>query len=287
MQQYANANTQLRGKVEGLLLRLWRGLTGWRDADARAFAGQAVPIVRGGQQAVGRLTDAYLAKLLGDVLETTVRPVGIDPERVSDLRGVDPIEVYQRPFESIWTGLHDGVPLDDAIERGRERLIVTGLTDLELAKTHASHDVLAEFDEVVGYRRVLVGEENCGLCIIASTQRYHREELLPIHPGCDCGIAPIVGEFDPGQIISVSSAGPDATEAKVTRSGVKVFNVADLRDEGELLEAAHTAINERFGFHDRGGRDLDYRKILLVKEHGELGPLLTVASHRFTSEDDL
>jgi hypothetical protein len=74
---------------------------------------------------------------------------------------------------------------------------------------------------------------------------------MPIHPGCDCGEQPIYGTEDPGQII----------------------------DE-QLLEATHEAIEERFGFSDRGAREIDYR-LIQVRDHGELGPLLTVRGQHF------
>jgi hypothetical protein len=76
--------------------------------------------------------------------------------------------------------------------------------------------------------------------------------LLPIHPGCDCGEQPIYGTEDPGQIINE-----------------------------QLLEATHDAIETRFGFSERSGRgELDYR-LIEVREHGELGPLLTVRGQHF------
>lgn len=29
---------------------------------------------------------------------------------------------------------------------------------------------------------------NCALCVVVSTQRYWIEDLMPIHPGCDCSV---------------------------------------------------------------------------------------------------
>jgi len=96
------------------------------------------------------------------------------------------------------------------------------------------------------------------LCYVASTQRYSRGDLLPIHPGCDCGEEPIYGS-----------------------SGV-----SDTIDE-QLLDATHQAIDERFGEFDFGGRTVDYRKAIIVREHGELGPVLTVKGQHFTGPNDI
>lgn len=66
---------------------------------------------------------------------------------------------------------------------------------------------------VIGFRRVVHPElsesgQSCGLCIVASTMTYTRGDLLPIHSGCNCGIAEIYSidsvVFDPGAQINSS-----------------------------------------------------------------------------------
>lgn len=257
--RYASLQQQVRGGVIEALAQLWQGLTSWRDADAQAFAAQAAQLVAGGQRAVASLTDVYLATLLADMVGGDVAPVGVDPGLVAGgLRGVDPQQVYQRPFEQVWTELGKGKPLTEAVAAGERRARLLGETDLQLAKTHTAREVMSSREDIVAYRRVLNGAGNCGLCVISSTQRYHKRDLLPIHPGCDCGVAPVIGREDPGQVIDQA-----------------------------LLDEAHAAIEERFGTFDAGGRAPDYRKVLLVREHGELGPVLTVRSHKFTGADGL
>ena len=129
-------------------------------------------------------------------------------------------------------------------------------TDLQLAKTHTTRAVLSGKDNVVGYRRVLTGRESCALCAVAATQRYRKDRLLPIHDGCDCGVAPIYGDRDPGQVID-----PDQ------------------------LEGIKASLAERFG--DDSGEVADYRKAIVVHEHGELGPVIAVRGQHFTGPDDL
>jgi hypothetical protein len=84
---------------------------------------------------------------------------------------------------------------------------------------------------------------------VASTQRYHKGDLLPIHPGCDCGEMPLYGTDDPGQIINQ-----------------------------QRLDATHEAVEARFGEFDRSAREIDYRNIM-VADHGEMGPVLTWKKH--------
>ncbi len=63
---------------------------------------------------------------------------------------------------------------------------------------------------VTGYRRVvrpeLAKSGSCGLCLVASTRRYLREDLMPMHSNCNCIIVPIIGaeggDGDPGAAIN-------------------------------------------------------------------------------------
>lgn len=120
---------------------------------------------------------------------------------------------------------------------------------MQLAKVHASRQSMRGYpEEGQFYRRVLTGRENCALCVVASTQRYYRGDLLPIHPGCDCDVQPLPPGLAVNQVI----------------------------DE-DLLEQVHQITADRLGVSDRGGRTPDYRKLLTVSEHGEYGPTLSWA----------
>ena len=257
---HQSAVAQVRARVESFIRRVWAGLGSYRDADIDRFVDAVVPVVLAGQRQIAQLTDVYLAAMAAKVFGGPPRPVGVPAEAVTGtaLRGVDPREVYRRPGVTVWTALSEGKSFDEAREEGLARAVLLALTDLQLARTHTARSILARDDRVVGHRRTLTGAENCGLCVVASTQRYHKADLQPIHPGCDCGVEPIYGTEDPGQVID-----PDT------------------------LENVHEVIQERFGVSDRGARDpIDYRKVLTVREHGELGPVLTVSRHLFTGPND-
>ena len=173
-------------------------------------------------------------------------------------------------------------PLTTAVERGERRARLIGLTDVELTATHTARERLAADPRIRYFRRVLTGAESCGLCILASSQRYHKKDLLPIHPNCDCVIAPILGDKDPGRLINSVTIADGATPTGETLSGVPVYGDDDLINLGHLNNEAHKAIIEEFGEMAHDARRLDYRKILIVSEHGEMGPILRVARHKFT-----
>jgi len=166
-------------------------------------------------------------------------------------------EVYQRPFSEMRTALAQGRSFDDALELGGRRASSLAQTEVQLSRRQASLFARNANDNIVGYLRILSGSENCALCYVASTQRYNRGDLLPIHPGCDCGEMPIYGNSDPGQVI-----------------------------DDYNLEKAHQAVDDRFGISDRSAREIDYRQIM-VHEHGEMGPILSIRGQKFTGPNNL
>lgn len=211
----------------------------YRDADLERFLNQVVPVMLAARRQVSAMTDAYLSRKLG--LPAT-GPVDTDV-----LRGVEATEVYTRPYVTVRTKLSEGLTYDAAVSAGLARAVDIVLTDLQLAKTTTTQNVYRSAG-VTRYIRVLTGSSSCALCYLASTQTYSTDQLLPIHPGCDCSTAPAPSNFD----------------------------------GTEQLGATHEAIEDRLGVSDSGGRAPDYRKQLIVQEHGELGPVLTVKGQTFT-----
>jgi pimeloyl-ACP methyl ester carboxylesterase len=275
----------IRQQVLRYLALQWSGLKAYRDSDAERFVAAILPMVLAGQRQTSMLTTAYLANAAG-ALGATRAPASVAADAVAGtaLRGVDPADVYSRPFETVWTQLSLGKPLDDAVRAGADRLQAIAATDLQLAATHTTAAATEQMPHVAGYRRVLTGSENCGLCVIASTQRYHRGDLMPIHPRCDCAVAPIIGDHDPGQSINSSMLTTGAMPSAANKHGVQIYSGEHLVDLGDLLEPVHDAVKAEFGRAARDARSIDYRKVITVHEHGEIGPVLTVKGHKFTGK---
>ena len=286
--QYATATEALRNRLLETLLAYWAELTVYRDAQAAAFSTSVAPVVIGAQQVMSSLTANYLTNLNRQMVGTSPA-INLDSSKIaSGLRSnISPQEVYQRPFTQIWTDLSQGKPLSEAVASGRRRLVDLATSDLQLAKTTQAVRTMSNFGDIVGYRRVLVGAENCGLCVIASTVRYRKSELMPIHPGCNCAIAPIHGHQDPGQSINSGVLMHGIAPTAMSRGNVPVYSPKDIEDMGDLLAPVHDAIERTFGQSDVGGRLVDYRKIMTTHEHGELGPILSVSNHSFTGPGDL
>ncbi|CAL9592688.1 hypothetical protein SUDANB1_05257 [Streptomyces sp. enrichment culture] len=254
-ERYDALSTSLRSRVIQFVLDAFDGLGSYRDSDAAEFIERVLPVVLGAQQTMGQITDSYLAAMIADMIGGAAAPVGVQLDAA--LRGVDPAEVYHRPFVTMYSALSAGHDYVDALAQGRQRLLSITETDLQLARTHAARQSMTRSGAKF-FRRRLTGTANCALCTIASTQRYRVENLMPIHPGCDCKVEPLVGNRDPGQII-------DET----------------------LLREAHDAVAQGTGASDAGGRSPDYRDVIITRQHGEYGPLLAVRRHEFTGPDDV
>ncbi len=262
-EQFAVRRRSLSEHVKRALVLLFTGLDSWRDEDKARFLEQAIPIIRGGQSALASLVAAWVAQQAGDAAGYRIAPPPIPAASAVNLRnGVDDTEVYTRPFTEIYTLLSKGSSLTEAVTAGEVRLREIAEMDLQQTYSHASRAALEELPEDARprfWRRVLVGTENCALCVLASTQRYRIKKLKSIHPGCDCTVGPIFGD-DPGQVL----------------------------DE-ELLDKVHAAVEDLTGVTDLGGRAVDYRHLVtqITADHGELGELLVRPNDRFTSLADL
>lgn len=258
-QRHQQLTGDVRRRVLAYVEQAWGQLGSHRTADIERFVRAVVPIVEGGQVQLAALTDSYLAVMEQQVLGAAVRPVGIAREAVTGLRGVPPAEVYTRAGVTVWSALADGVPYDEAAARGLRRALSIAETDMQMAERKAAQTVMAGKPGVVGYRRVLTGSESCAMCAIASTQRYRKDRLMPIHPGCDCKVAPIYGREDPGQVLNA-----------------------------DRLEQIQDLVVERFGGEDRTGRNAaDFRDLVVTHDHGEIGPVLARRGDTFTGPADV
>lgn len=238
----------IRQQITAFGQAYWDSLPHYRASAVEDMIEAVTPRVAAGQLRIADLTRAYLAQCASELGWNVVLPP-IDQDEIRGARGVDPRVVYRRPAVDVYTALAAGKPLPQAAAEGRLRLTQLIGGDMQLAKTHASRQSMRGYpEEGQFYRRVLTGRENCALCVVASTQRYHRGDLLPIHPGCDCGVQPLPPGLAVNQVI----------------------------DE-DLLEQVHQVAADRLGVSDRGGRTPDYRKLLTVREHGEYGPTLSWA----------
>lgn len=273
VEAYVRRYNRLRTTTGLLVGRLWDQYAGFDDGAAERFATAAASTVVAAQTATGTQVDGYLAALAGGTAE------GLDPAAFTGAavrNGADPLDVYLRSIIAARAAV--GLkPFRDAMRLGRNRAVSSAETDVALAQRAAVNTSGA-----TKYRRVLTGQ-SCALCATASTQRYHRGNLMPIHSHCDCGIAPILGSEDPGHVINrkllndIKQQGPNVWESRG-------FGVDD---QGRVfVRDRSVSLNSQIEGPDRLWRQ---RKPVRfdVNEHGELGPVLTEHGHDFTSAADI
>lgn len=258
---YQTATEIVRDRVMLYAKQMWALSPSLRDADVDRLVARIVPVVQAGQIQIARLTDAYIAQSARLAGVSAVSNVGLGVG-VVNYRGVPATEVYRRPAVETYTALSKGKPYADAAASGASRLLSIVSTDLQQSKNRQAQRSFASsgFEYTI---RVLTGKENCALCVIASTQRYRKGYLMPIHPGCDCGQRGVKAGADPGQVIN-----PDLLEATHAQIATKLNG----SEGGEI---------------GQGNPISDYLDLIVTNEHGELGPTLGWRSDHFTGPDDL
>lgn len=224
-------------------------------SDIEPWLGKSVPILENAFSVAVEVTGVFADIQLGLLLDNPdYEGLPVLPDDVrGKLRGGVPLEeVYARPFVDFWGSLKNGGSIDDALHSGANRLRELLDTDLERVSDITSVEKFANEHRVVGSRRVLVGAKNCALCIVASTQRYRRRHLKPIHPSCDCKVVPILDFESDDQVL----------------------------DE-DLLDQLHKSVAEKFGTDVANRSARDYSKIMVEHQHGEIGPYLSWRGQHF------
>lgn len=230
------------------------------------FLRRLVPLSLAAQASMVRSTQLDLARQL-----PLDRPILLKPTDIigAKLRGRPIEQVYARAVYDVEDRLDAGDSFEDAVAFGLHRVTQNAVTDLQLARTHASRDYMVQLQDHVGAKvgtmRTLstTKTNHCALCILATTQFYHPPTLKPIHPGCGCGFR-IVFEDEKDDVLD---------------------------EMDRRYSDVHDIVRRDFGdeFVDPGGRKglLPYRRLMITHEHGELGPVLGVRSQHFEGPTDV
>lgn len=230
---------------------------GWYDSAAVAVvAGRAGGFVRATSGSAAALTDAYLTRVVAEL-------VGGSPRAAGPVSTAAPL----REGVTSWTGLYGrvtdtvryqaslGIPLDDAVQAGLQRAESMVRTDLALARRDQAVKSLRGRPGVTGYRRVIHPEASrggtCGLCIAAADRVYQVINKMALHARCKCTVLAVTKANDPGGTLNDE-------DLKAVYASAASTKAADLK-----------------------------RVRYQVEQHGELGPVLVDARHRFRGPDDV
>ena len=282
VRRYQRAYNATRMEAARRVEELWRRVGGLSDDDAEAFLRASLPVVEGAQRAVAALVDGYLAVMARQYVGSAASGT-LDFDAIRNARGIPPAAVYERPVVTARTAVSQGVPVAEAMVRARRRAGELARTDVMLAQRSAAVQVLSRDDRVVGYRRTLTGD-SCALCATASTQRYRSNQLAPIHAKCDCGVAPIYGTADPGQVVNrrlLSDLRGASDRPDYWRD-----HAYGVDEAGTIRRRRDVPYTDADGVK-RTRTELGEPLRPAVREHGELGPVLTDPAHDFTGPGDI
>lgn len=218
------------------------------------MTGLIVQYVEAAQVQAAQLTDAFLLQIARDLRPAQQFRSG-GPVIPGELRvGATHEAVYGRLADQYRYLRSTGMLEPEILKRITQRARILVGTDLQLALRNQSMRWMYRNDLKL-WRRVirpeLAKESTCGLCVVASDRIYYRGDLMPIHDRCGCDVLPIVGRDDPGRFLNT-------------------------QDLDALYDVAGSTLAE----------DLKDVRVKVV-EHGELGPVLVDARHRFRGPGDL
>lgn len=246
--QAAAGTAAVAGRATAYAARLLQQFSGWYSpAEIRAMSGELAALSLDAQAAVASMMADYVAQTVSLLADRPVQPPRL-PSPV--IRNGVPLEVvHQRPMTSYRIDYADTKSIEAAIDAAIEREIQLLEADIMLAVREAERDAMVDLG-VTKYRRVLRPERStsgsCLLCVAASLNVYKAKDLLPIHNGCKCIVMPIIDGQDPGD---------------------------EINEEDRRLAYAESGTTDRD----------ELRKLRVnVREHGELGPVLTDEGHHFT-----
>jgi hypothetical protein len=236
-----------------LILGLWSGFDRWDDENAlNGMVARTATLVSSATTRTRRAQRSYLSSVLADYgVDTRGLPTLVDSYPRAN---TDALEVYRRPVEQFIWKRRNGGTLAESEEAFQERLRKIAEADVLAAEREESLLVYNATPEIIGHRRIIHPEKSrsgtCGLCIVAATQFYKKDELLPLHNGCWCDTAPITATSDPGLHL----------------------NADDLK---AIYAAAGSTAAE----------DLKNTRVA-IKENGELGPVLVREGQNFKTPAD-
>lgn len=152
--------------------------------NTNVFVAAVVPIVLAAQESTVAQADAYLSLEAGTATRSSLQPWGLNPAMLIGVRarrGDFLEDVYARNLRTAESSF-------------TERMTREVNTDITLAERGATFVHTAGDERITGHRRVLGAGKNCGLCVVASGQRYSKGDLRPIHRTCHCTTQPIYGD---------------------------------------------------------------------------------------------
>lgn len=193
----ADAQIRLQARLRAITAQAvgnaWSRLPAYDEAQVPGFLAAAAPVVLAAQRQSALLTDAYIGRVLqrpplglpaADLIGPAVRD------------GVPADEQWRRPFVTTWTALANGTEWQIAVAAGFARATKMAETDVQLTQRAALQAIQDRDPAIRGYQRVADGGA-CDYCVMIDGAFVKSAEAMPLHPGCGCGLEPVLTEVQP------------------------------------------------------------------------------------------
>ena len=254
--------------------RMWRSLTPadfWNDAVTQGVSAYITQQQIAFVKQMRRLGISYANTMLG-MVGVTGRTAQV-PEYVVVRDNTDPWKVSARPADAYrslavrtpdirphgWDDVNDAVyeTVQSWLDAAGRRLADNALTDGVAAQNRASEEYF-KASGIKRFRRIIHPELSktgtCGLCVVAATNTFTRDDLMPLHNRCKCTVAPIRDNIDPG-----------------------------LKLNSDDLQKIYDAASKAGGGSGTAARNLTQLRVT-VRNDSELGPILTRSAWKQNDE---
>lgn len=186
---------RIRWFVRGATVQMYRDMGVYNESDVDYFVDAITPIIYAGQRKSIEATEAFVTRR---VKKAVVREVlsGVSDRLYANARNGTPlIEVYRRPFVTIWSALNRGESWEAAVAAGEARVAESAEMDVQLAHRAAYGALQDRNTQIKGYRRV-TNAGACDFCLLVEGAFVKSADAMPLHNRCGCGLDPILEEVE-------------------------------------------------------------------------------------------
>ena len=217
---YQQELKRTRQAVAHAVAHHWNQLPDYKDEQIDPFLNKVLPIVQAGQSRAVALTSAYMSRKLG------IQPVGLDLNQLTGAavrNGVDPRDVYSRPFTTVWGAIYT-IGINAAVEKALNRLMSTAEMDVTMSARDASTAFAQNSDGAVAYFVRVADPSCCDFCQMIDGAKVFADDPAPLHNNCGCTVEPV--SYD-------SSAASDQNDLTSFAAGSE-FDDVKIEEHGEL-----------------------------------------------------
>jgi hypothetical protein len=182
---YQQRSDQVRSQLSRITVGLFNAMPNWDNPDALAVPAAAIS-TRAQTVQAGLLRAMFTTMSGGDRPDLEVASVTGDA-----VRGGDIVGSWRIPIYALWQSMSDGsMSQVELSAQAQNDVSDQALTDLAYSQRDAAAQLSENTDGVIGYWRVPNGGSACDFCTEIADQLYHTEDLMEVHPGCQCSVEP-------------------------------------------------------------------------------------------------